>query len=207
VTNVALILKAPRPGQVKTRLASSIGAERATRVYRALVEHQLAKVPASWRIAIHFAPADAEAEMRRWLEKLSPRGTDFMPQPDGDLGVRLISAMDHGFASGADFVFFLGGDCPGITCSYLEEAEAALAKTDMVIAGALDGGYVLLGLRKPMAAVFEAIPWSSDAVFAATLGQARAAGLSYQCLSPLEDIDDLESYERQRMIVPALSAL
>ena len=207
MTNVAILLKAPRPGQVKTRLASSIGAERATRVYRALVEHQLAQVPASWRIAIHFAPADAEAEMRRWLEKLSPRGTNFMPQPDGDLGVRLISAMDHGFASGADFVFFLGGDCPGITCSYLEEAEAALAKTDMVIAGALDGGYVLLGLRKPMAAVFEAIPWSSDAVFAATLGQARAAGLSYQCLSPLEDIDDLESYERQRMIVPALSAL
>ena len=207
MTNVAILLKAPRPGQVKTRLASSIGAERATRVYRALVEHQLAQIPASWRIAIHFAPVDAEAEMRRWLEKLSPRGTDFMPQPDGDLGVRLISAMDHGFASGADFVFFLGGDCPGITCRYLEKAEAALAKTDMVIAGALDGGYVLLGLRKPMAAVFEAIPWSSDAVFAATLGQARAAGLSYQCLSPLEDIDDLESYERQRVIAPALFAL
>jgi uncharacterized protein len=207
VTNVAILLKAPRPGQVKTRLASSIGAERATRVYRALVEHQLAQVPASWRIAIHFAPADAEAEMRGWLERLSSRGINFRPQPDGDLGVRLISAMDHGFASGADLVFFLGGDCPGITSSYLEEAEAALAKIDMVIAEALDGGYVLLGLRKPMAAVFEAIPWSSEAVFAATLGQARAAGLSYQCLSPLEDIDDLESYQRQCMIAPALSAL
>ena len=106
--------------------------------------------------------------------------------------------MDYGFASGADLVFFLGGDCPGITRSYLEEAEAALAKTDMVITGALDGGYVLLGLRKPMAAVFEAIPWSSDSVFSATLGRARAAGLTYECLSPLEDIDDLESYERQR---------
>ena len=87
--------------------------------------------------------------MRTWLEGLSRRGTNFISQPDGDLGVRLISAMDHGFASGADLVFFLGGDCPGITCSYLEEAEAALAKTDMVITGALDGGYVLLGLRKP----------------------------------------------------------
>ena len=201
MTNVALIIKAPRPGEVKTRLASSIGAERATRVYRVLVEHQLAQIPASWRIAIHFAPSDAEAEMRTWLESLSPRGTDFVAQPDGDLGVRLISAMDYGFASGADLVFFLGGDCPGITRSYLEEAEAALAESDMVIAGALDGGYVLLGLRRPMAAVFEAIPWSSAAVFAATLNQARAAGLAYQCLSPLEDIDDLESYERQRIVV------
>jgi rSAM/selenodomain-associated transferase 1 len=207
VTNVALILKAPRPGEVKTRLANSIGAERATQVYRALVEHQLAQIPASWRIAIHFAPSDAEAEMRTWLESLCPRGSDFVAQPDGDLGVRVISAMDHGFASGADLVFFLGGDCPGITRSYLEEAEAALAESDMVIAGALDGGYVLLGLRRPMAAVFEVIPWSSDAVFVATLGQARAAGLSYQCLSPLEDIDDLDSYERQRSVVQGLAKL
>jgi uncharacterized protein len=204
VTNVALMLKAPRLGEVKTRLASSIGAERATRVYRVLVEHQLAQISASWRVAIHFAPSDAEAEMRTWLVSLSPQGTHFVAQPDGDLGGRLISAMDYGFASGADLVFFLGGDCPGITPSYLEEAEAALAESDIVIAGALDGGYVLLGLRRPMAVVFEGIPWSSDAVFAATLSQARAAGLSYQCLSPLEDIDDLESYERQRMIVPAL---
>ena len=74
----------------------------------------------------------------------------------------------------------------------------------MVIAGALDGGYVLLGLRKPIAAVFEGIPWSSDAVFTATLGRARAAGLAYQCLSPLDDIDDLESYERQRTAVQVL---
>jgi uncharacterized protein len=192
------MLKAPRPGEVKTRLAISIGAERATRVYRALVEHQLAQIPASWRIAIHFAPLDAEDEMRTWLGSLSPRAIEFIPQPSGDLGVRLISAMDHGFASGADLVFFLGGDCPGTTCSYLEEAEVALTQTDMVIARALDGGYVLLGLRKPVAALFEEIPWSSEAVFDATLRQAHAAGLAYQCLSPLEDIDDFESYQRQR---------
>ena len=203
VTTVALILKAPRAGEVKTRLGRSIGVERATRVYRALVEHQLAQIPASWRITIHFAPADAEAEMRRWLERLLPRGTSFLPQPDGDLGVRLLSAMEDGFTSGANAVFFLGGDCPGTTSSYLEEAEAALATTDMVIGGALDGGYVLLGLRKAIAAVFERIPWSSENVFAATLRQARAAGLSYLCLSPLEDIDDLESYERQRMKIEA----
>ena len=198
MTNVALILKAPRPGEVKTRLASSIGAEPATRVYRALVEYQLAQIPASWRITIHYTPSDAEAEMRTWLGSLSPRTIEFIPQPGGDLGARLISAMDHGFASGADLVFFLGGDCPGTTGSYLEEAETTLAQADMVIAGALDGGYVLLGLRKPVAALFEEIPWSSDAVFDATLRQAHAAGLSYHCLSPLEDIDDLESYERQR---------
>jgi uncharacterized protein len=204
VTKVALMLKAPRVGQVKTRLAGSVGAERATRIYRALVEHQLAQIPATWHVTIHFAPADAEAEMRAWLERFSIQGSDFIPQPNGDLGSRLISAMDHGFASGEDSIFFLGGDCPGLTCSYLEGAEAALAKIDMVIGAALDGGYVLLGLRRPIASIFEGIPWSSSAVFAATIRKAGAAGLFYRCLPPLEDIDDLESYERQRIIVPGL---
>ena len=201
MTEAALILKAPRAGEVKTRLARSIGAERATRIYRALVEHQLAQIPANWRTVIHFAPSDAEAEMRSWLEKFPLNRADFLPQPNGDLGSRLISAMDHGFASGADRVFFLGGDCPGLTHSYLEEAEAALVETDMIIASARDGGYVLLGLRKPTASIFEGIPWSSETVFAATLRTAITAGLSFRCLPPLEDVDDLESYERQRATV------
>ena len=207
VTEAALILKAPRVGEVKTRLARSIGAERATRIYRALVEHQLAQVPANWQTAIHFAPSDAEAEMRSWLGKSPLNRSVFVPQPNGDLGSRLISAMDHGFASGADFVFFLGGDCPGLTCSYLEEAEAVLVETDMVIASARDGGYVLLGLRKPLASIFEGISWSSETVFATTLRIASAAGLSFRCLPPLEDVDDLESYERQRMTVRNLAAM
>jgi glycosyltransferase A (GT-A) superfamily protein (DUF2064 family) len=104
-----LILKAPRVGEVKTRLARSMGAERATRIYRALVEHQLVQIPASWRTVIHFAPSNAEAEMHSWLgEKFPLNRPVFVPQPNGDLGSRLISAMNHGFASGADFVFFLG---------------------------------------------------------------------------------------------------
>ena len=145
--------------------------------------------------------------MRSWLEKFPLSQSDFLPQPNGDLGSRLISAMDHGFASGADCVFFLGGDCPGLTRSYLEDAEAALGETDMVIAPARDGGYVLLGLRKPMASIFEGIPWSSETVFATTLHIAIAAGLSFRCLPPLEDVDDLESYERQGTTVSSFAEM
>ena len=199
-TQAALLLKAPREGEVKTRLARSIGAEGATRIYRALVEHQFAEIPHTWRTAIHYTPSDAGDEMRSWLARFSPNRYQFVPQPKGDLGCRLISAMDHGFASGADRVFLLGGDCPGVTHSYLEEAEAALVERDMIIAPALDGGYVLLGLRKPIASIFEEIRWSSATVFAATLRRAIDAGLSFHCLEPLEDVDDLESYERQRAL-------
>jgi rSAM/selenodomain-associated transferase 1 len=186
---------------VKTRLASSIGVERAAGVYRTLVEHQLAEIPQAGASSF-TTPSDAEPNAHGWKGFRVEGPISFRNRRR--LGVRLTAAMDHGFASGADPGLFLGGDCPGTTCSYLEEAEAALAKTDMVITGALDGGYVLLGLWKPMAAVFEAIPWSSGSVFSATLSRARAAGLTYECLSSLEDVDDLESYERQRKTIQDL---
>ena len=200
LTQAALLLKAPREGEVKTRLARSIGAERATRIYCALVEHQLTQIPQAWRTVIHYTPSDAGDEMRSWLARFSLNRHQFVSQPEGDLGCRLSSAMNHGFASGADRVLFLGGDCPGVTRSYLKEAEAALVETDMIIAPALDGGYVLLGLRKPITSIFEEIQWSSATVFSATLRRAIDAGLSFHCLAPLEDVDDLESYERQRAL-------
>jgi uncharacterized protein len=201
VTQAALLLKTPREGEVKTRLARSIGADRATRIYRALVEHQLAQIPQTWQTAIHYTPSDTGDEMRSWLARFSRNRYQFVPQPNGDLGSRLISAMDHGFASGADLVFFLGGDCPGLTRSYLKEAEAALVEMDMIVAPALDGGYVLLGLRKSISSIFQEIQWSSETVLAETLRRAIDAGLSFHCLAPLEDVDDFESYERQRALL------
>jgi glycosyltransferase A (GT-A) superfamily protein (DUF2064 family) len=63
-----LILKGPRIGEVKTRLADAIGVEPATMIYRALVEHQCAEIPSEWEVTVHFTPADAEEEMRCWLQ-------------------------------------------------------------------------------------------------------------------------------------------
>ena len=74
MTNVALMLKAPRAGQVKTRLASSIGVRNAqpeSIVHSSSINWR--KYRASWRVVIHFAPSDAEAEMRTWLGGLSHR--------------------------------------------------------------------------------------------------------------------------------------
>lgn len=197
MTLAALLLKAPHVGKVKTRLARSIGSARAADVYRALVEHQLTQIPNDWHTAVHYAPPQAESEMRAWLKPFLLNEHEFVAQPNGDLGVRLLAAMDHGFASGAECVFFLGGDCPGLTQIYLEEAKTSLKEKDMVIAPAVDGGYVLLGLRKPVTSIFEKIPWSSVTVFETTLQRARVARLAFHCLPPLEDVDDLRSYERQ----------
>jgi hypothetical protein len=95
---VCLILKCPRIGQVKTRLANAIGAESATLIYRALVEHQCAELPSQWEVSVWFTPADAEEEMRNWLEPHLSSGARFLPQVDGDLGQRLTMVVQTEFA-------------------------------------------------------------------------------------------------------------
>jgi rSAM/selenodomain-associated transferase 1 len=218
---VCLILKCPRIGQVKTRLANAIGAEQATLIYRALVEHQCTEIPSQWEVSICFTPANAEDEMRDWLEPHLTSGASFLPQVDGDLGQRLTMVVQTEFARERERVFLIGGDCPGLSRDYFLQADDALDSNDVVIGPAQDGGYVLLGLKRPVAfatskepvlsslkgpalslpkrlqALFANIAWSSSAVLEQTLGAARDQNLSVRQLHPLADIDDLASLNAQ----------
>jgi rSAM/selenodomain-associated transferase 1 len=186
------MLKAPRVGYVKTRLARDIGADAAAVIFRALVERQMAAIPVSWRSEVHVAPADATSEMQRWL---GPRHT-YHPQSRGDLGERLISAIAGAFERGASAVIVVGGDCPDLDQTCLNEAASLLRQVDVVLGPALDGGYYLIGLTRPTPQLFMNIPWSSSQVLEATVERIKTAGLKQAMLAPKEDIDDLASLRR-----------
>jgi len=209
-TTAVLMLKAPRPGTVKTRLAAEIGIPRATAIYRSLVEHQLSQIPDPWATAIHFSPDDAEAEMREWLCPFA-RKASFIPQSSGHLGQRMESAVTHEIAGGADGVALIGGDCPYLTREYLESAAELARNAPVVIGPAVDGGYVLLLLTHPHPALFRDIDWSTPRVLEQTQRAAEAGGLSYVMMDALEDIDDLASFcrfqpDRRAHDTPAMGA-
>lgn len=186
--NVCLMLKAPRPGFVKTRLARDIGFDEATRAYLQLVEHQMRSLPAEWDVHVACAPSDAAAEMREWLGSRP----NYFPQCDGDLGDRLA----HAAQTIARPLIFLGGDCPQLTTSRLEAAAAAMESSEIVIWPALDGGYCLLGINKFFPALFQGIAWGTETVFHETLARIPA-NVSVRQMSPsLEDVDDLPSWQR-----------
>jgi uncharacterized protein len=191
---VIAFLKAPRPGGVKTRLARDFGVAAATGIYRALAGEQWHRIPPEWRAEVHFAPADAEAEMRGWL---GPRGV-FRPQVEGDLGARLIAGFAQAFAAGGAPVIAIGGDCPGLDSACLEAARAALQDVDVVLGPAVDGGYYLIGLNRPAPVLFSGIPWSTSRVLATTLARTEAAGLRCHLLETKLDIDDAASWERHQ---------
>lgn len=188
-----LMLKAPRPGTVKTRLAREIGIDKATFIYRSLAEKQLTQVPKDWRCAIHFAPPGAVEEVREWLAEVVPADILYRPQCDGDLGARMRHAVQTELSAGADAVVLLGGDCPDIDTQLLREVETKLSAADLVVAPALDGGYVLLAVKADHPELFDGIAWSTSEVWPQTLAAARQCGLGVSILRTCRDVDDLQS--------------
>jgi len=179
----------PEPGAAKTRLIPALGARGAAELHRRLTE---AAVQQAGRLAtsdgvdleIHFAGGDLAA-MSRWL------GPDLVlrSQSGDDLGDRLAAAFTAGFAAGASAVVIMGSDCPGLDSAILRRAFAALTDHDIVLGPAADGGYTLIGLRRPAPELFRDIPWSSDQVLAATVARARDLRLLVALLPTLIDID------------------
>lgn len=190
---ILFFLKAPRPGYVKTRLAKTIGPERALEVYSTLASRQLDLLRSEGVTEIHFAPAGAETELRNWLGN----ECELFPQVDGDLGERLQNAVAGAFARGAERVFCVGGDCPGLSREHVAEARAALEAGNHAVFGpTIDGGYYLLGVDAPSPGLFQNIPWSSSATLQASLDKARARNLQPRCLDTLYDIDELPDLRR-----------
>ncbi len=189
---ILLFLKAPRPGLVKTRLAKTLGEQKATNVYRELVEITLSKIPKNWPTRVHFAPADTCLLMEKWLGS----HLTYIPQPNGDLGHRLQTACEQAFNDGAKGVILLGGDCPGLTSAHLEECEESLLQNKPVIGPAEDGGYWLLGLPTPQPELFCDIQWSTPEVLPITLDRFTQSNQTPVLLETLFDVDEQETYEK-----------
>ncbi|MEP6574656.1 MAG: TIGR04282 family arsenosugar biosynthesis glycosyltransferase [Gemmatimonadota bacterium] len=184
IIRLSIMLKAPRLGYVKTRLAAEIGAPHALRLYRVLAARTLAAARTlGTPIVIWYSPAEAAAEMQRWLGA----EWDFRPQASGDLGARLAAAA-HSVPSG-DAWLCVGGDCPDLTPEILRQAIEALARSDVVLGPTLDGGYYLVGARAPVPDLFSGMPWSSHALLQATRDRIDSTGLMHEELPVLRDVD------------------
>jgi uncharacterized protein len=116
-------------------------------------------------------------------------GLSLSLQGDGDLGQRMAAAFERVLA-GHGAALLIGTDAPALDAQYLRQAAAALQTHDAVFGPAADGGYVLVGLRRPAPALFEGMRWSHAGVMADTRTRLIAAGLRHHELTVLHDIDE-----------------
>lgn len=188
-----IFLKSPRPGTVKTRLAAVIGNELATSLYRGLVSTVLkgtGGVPARRRLC--FTPGDAAFELAEWWP-----GESLEPQTGGDLGVRMDRAFAASFERGAVAAVLIGTDAPAVDRVAVEAAFEALREADVVLRAARDGGYTLIGLKRPHPELFRDIAWSTGEVLERTLARAASLGLRAALHGPDTDIDTVADLEYQ----------
>ena len=184
-----MFLKAPQPGKVKTRLAAVIGPRRAADLYRAFVVDTLSWVT-RFPIAtqrVDFSPISESARCKELL----PPGTscELHPQVDGDLGQRMEGAFRSMFDSQHKRCVIIGTDCPMLTPRIVRTAFKTLEQDDVVLGPTEDGGYYLIGLRKPAPTLLRNMKWSTDRVCSTTCRRAHAAGLRTTLLPKLADVD------------------
>lgn len=184
---VAVLAKAPVPGLAKTRLIPALGPLGAARLQRQLTRAavQTALDARLGAVTLWCAP-DAQHRFFRALQRTT--GVRCLVQAGGDLGARMHAAFRLHCAQGP--LLLTGTDSPPLTAGHLRRAALALLDGDeAVFHPAEDGGYVLVGLRRPQAALFEGVAWSTDAVMAQTRQRAAAAGLPLRELETLWDLD------------------
>lgn len=193
---VVLFVKAPTPGRVKTRLCPPLSHEQAAQVYQSFAKdtvEQLQRGP--FRCLVTYDPN---------MEYPTPAWTGFdlpwFSQIGVDLGERLKHAFQSAFDRGFSRVLAVGTDSPGFSMGQISEAFEKLASSDVVMGPALDGGYYLIGLNKPIPAIFDRVNWSSPEVAQQTRERVKQQKLSLAELASFHDVDtyvDLKSLHEQ----------
>jgi rSAM/selenodomain-associated transferase 1 len=191
---LAVFARAPVPGAAKTRLIPRLGAVGAARLQEQLT-----------RMTLQRACSLPDADVTLWvagpLDDSSVReaartfGVALRSQNGDDLGDRMLNAFEATLAE-AGSMLLIGTDCPAQTLADLERARLVLQSFDAVLQPTEDGGYALIGMKRPQRALFSDVPWGTERVLAATREHAARQGIALAELATTWDLDRPADLER-----------
>ena len=189
--------RAPRLGEVKTRLARERGAPFALQLYRAMLRdcfdlgRQLAPAVAPW---LCFTPADGLDDLRDLWDGSA------LPQNGEDLGARMLNAMQAMRARGCARCVLIGSDAPDLPLEILRSAFDELNENQIVVAPSVDGGFVLIGASCDLPnEIFAGIVWSRDDVFARLIVNLELLKLTHFVLPQWHDVDEAADLETLKL--------
>ena len=190
-----IFAREPRLGEVKTRLASSLGPAPTLRLYRAFLldtaESMAELVQGRNGVAVRLA---ADRRPRPWLESLGRRFSfPVEGQGGGDLGTRMERVLKRRSSqSGATVI--IGSDSPDLPASRIVDALDALKRSPVALGPTTDGGYYLIAVRGQPPPIFNlGDDWGGARVMAETSMRLEEAGVAFAVLEPWFDVDDLAS--------------
>ena len=195
---LVIFVRFPQVGKVKSRLAWTLGPEKAAVFYQLCSQRiirELDRVPGEVEKYLSCADDSDRDEIQSWIGFLFR----LIPQGEGDLGQRLERSFRYLLQKGYRKAIIMASDVPDLSTEIMNDAVSALDDHDLVIGPCHDGGYYLIGVKKRHGELFRGISWSTDKVLEQTLSIAGEQGLSVSSLITLRDIDtgeDLEEWVR-----------
>lgn len=189
---LAVMARAPVPGQCKTRLIPALGAEGAADLHAQLVSYTLSQTMQLPSIQVTLWTAgDHQHPFFEQLASSWP-GLHRQPQPEGDLGER----MHQVFIRSQQPTLLLGSDCPVITSQLLLTCAEALRYHQAVFLPAEDGGYALVGLHQPCPALFHGMSWGHDQVMQQTRERLQQQAMTWAEPRTVWDVDRPDDLQR-----------
>lgn len=184
---VITFCKYPVDGNVKTRIAKTMGNEFAVRIYKLFAERTFEGLLKTDEVTsyIFYSEKEDREKIKKWA------GPEFLLeiQEGNDLGEKMYNAFKKVIDRGSSKTIIIGTDIPDMSSDIIKKALLALNNSDVVIGPGNDGVYYLLGMKKLHKNLFTDIEWNSNSVLQATLEKISALNLSYSMLPELIDID------------------
>lgn len=185
---VILFTRVPHPGQTKTRLLPILQPEQCADLHWAFLK-DLAEVyrQVDAHLFVAYTP-DPDWEL---LKSVFPRA-GYLAQKGNDLGEKMYRCLRKVLALDYESVILTGSDLPGMTAAHLESGFAVLEETDIAIGPTSDGGYYLIGMKRPCREAFRIEGYGGATVFEKTVAAAKNAGLTVGLAMTCDDVDTPE---------------
>jgi|SRR5690554_194120 len=197
ISKNALIIMTKNPvlGQCKTRLAATIGDEKALEIYTQLLDYT-AEFSKDIGVDRFIYSTGKVIDKQRWEDE----NTYFRTQVGNDLGDKMHNAIQEIFQEGYDKIVLIGSDCTEINSADIHAAFQQLNKHKITLGPALDGGYYLIGMKETNPTLFQNIPWSTSSVIKETFAKIKAEKLSCFLLEEKSDIDVESDLQRKGFV-------
>ncbi len=201
---LVIFAKYPIPGTVKTRLAAQIGAEPAAKLYSRFIEHILDTMTRrriAEKVVVAVTPPDS---VNRFARRFPGADRYEAQLPDDDLGKRMLAVFQEASNMHVKKTVIIGTDSPTLPANYVLEAFSMLESHDVVLGPAKDGGYYLIGAKKPHPELFEDIPWSTARVLEKTIAALDRLRLRYVLLPEYFDVDEIADLHQLYRMAPEI---
>jgi rSAM/selenodomain-associated transferase 1 len=195
---LAVMTKAPRPGQVKTRLVPPLTPDEAAQLNVCFLRDTAAAISASTgtfaRGVAVYTPVGSESD----YSDILPGDFALLPQRGDEFGQRLMHAGEDLFRIGFSSICLIDSDSPTVAAEvYADAAKLLSLDGDRVVLGPSDdGGYYLIALKQLHRSMFEKIDWSTERVLEQTIARASEFNLPVELLPPGYDVDDRTTLRR-----------